>query len=115
MTTSTNDRHPVPAPVRTYLDAHAARDVTTASSVFSPTAVVTDQGETFSGKDEIDGFLRDAGSEFTYTTEMLGVERLDGTHWVVAIRLEGDFPGGVAELAYRFTLVGGEVTELFIG
>jgi hypothetical protein len=33
---------------------------------------------------------------------------------VAVNRLEGDFPGGVVELRYRFTLVDGLVTELVI-
>lgn len=30
-------------------------------------------------------------------------------------RIEGDFPGGVADLGYRFTLRDGRVSELPIG
>jgi hypothetical protein len=115
MTTSPHEQTPLPAPIRTYLDAHAAGDQATALEVFSPSALVTDQGHTFRGTEEIDGFLRDAGSEFTFTTEELGGERVDDQHWVVAIRLEGNFPGGIAELRYRFTIADDLVTELFIG
>ena len=43
-----------------------------------------------------------------------GAERVDATHWVAVNRLEGDFPGGVAELRYRFTLADDLVTELVI-
>jgi hypothetical protein len=32
----------------------------------------------------------------------------------VAIRLEGDFPGGVADLEQRFTVRDGEITRLVI-
>ncbi|TFV66947.1 UNVERIFIED_ORG: nuclear transport factor 2 family protein [Bacillus sp. AZ43] len=104
----------LPATVRGFLTAHVARDVDAALAVFTPTAVVTDEGETFRGTDEIRRFLLHSGAEFTYTTELIGAERVDDTHWVAVNRLEGDFPGGVAELAYRFSLDGELVAELVI-
>lgn len=36
------------------------------------------------------------------------------THVDVLQRLEGDFPGGVAHLHYRFTLDGGMISRLVI-
>lgn len=104
----------LPATIRGYLAAHAARDTEAALRAFAPTAVVVDQGQTFRGTDEILGFLREAGAEFSYTTELIGAQRLDDAHWVATNRLEGDFPGGVAELNYRFTMDGDLITELVI-
>ena len=76
--------------------------------------MVVDQGETFRGTDEVLDFLRNAGAEFTYTTELIGAQRIDDVRWVAVNRLEGDFPGGVAELEYRFTTDGDFITELVI-
>jgi hypothetical protein len=76
-------------------------DVALAS--FSPTAEVGDEGRAFRGPAEIRTFLRTAGTQFEYTTELLRAERADGATWVAHHRLEGDFPGGVAELAYRWS------------
>src|SRR5687767_2374580 len=89
-----------PAPIRSYLAAHAARDADTALRAFTPTAVVVDVDTTYRGTEEIRGFLSGAGAEFTYTTTLVGAERTDDAHWVAANRLEGDFPGGVVELRY---------------
>jgi ketosteroid isomerase-like protein len=115
MTTSTTiESSQLPAVVRSYLAAHAGRDADTAARAFAPSAVVTDEGRTYRGTDEVLEFLRSAGGQFTYTTELVSAERVDDTHWVAANRLEGDFPGGVAELRYRFTVVDGLVTELVI-
>lgn len=105
---------PLPTTVREFLAAHIARDADTASSFLTEDAVVVDQDKTFRGREETHPFLRDAGSEFEYTTEQIGARRVDGTHWVVTLRLEGTFPGGVAELDYRFALRDGLVTELVI-
>jgi hypothetical protein len=104
----------LPATIRGYLAAHAARDTVTALRAFAPTAVVVDEGRTFRGTDEILGFLREAGAEFSYTTELIGAQRIDDARWVATNRLEGDFPGGVAELNYRFTMDGDLITELVI-
>lgn len=117
---TTSDQTPVrpdelPATVRAFLTAHAARDVGAAAATFHPDAVVTDQGETFRGSEGVLRFLRSAGSEFTYTTELVAASRAGADGWVATNRLEGDFPGGVAELPYRFALAGDLIRELRIG
>ena len=104
----------LPATIRAYLAAHAAGEADAALRTFAPTAVVVDQGETFRGTHEVLTFLRSAGGEFTYTTELIGAQRVDDAHWVAVNRLEGDFPGGVADLSYRFTLVDDLIAELVI-
>ena len=105
---------PLPSTVRDFLAAHVVRDADTASSFLIEDVVVVDQNETFRGRDEVYAFLRDAGAEFEYTTEQIGARRVDDDHWVVTLRLEGTFPGGVADLDYRFTLRGDLVAELVI-
>ena len=104
----------LPARVRDFLAAHTARDADTAIGAFTPDAVVTDEGRTFRGTEEVLGFLRHSGSEFAYTTELTGAERVGDAHWVAVNHLEGDFPGGVVDLAYRFTLDGNLIAELVI-
>lgn len=104
----------LPTTVREFLAAHVARDADTASSFLVEDVVVIDQDETFRGREEVRAFLRDAGSEFEYTTEQIDARRVDDAHWVVTVRLEGTFPGGVAELDYRFALRDGLVAELVI-
>ena len=102
----------LPATVRGFMAAHIARDAGL-STYLAEDVVVVDQGETVRGP-QAHTFLRDAGSEFEYTTEQTGAHRVDDTHWVVTVRLEGTFPGGVAELDYRFTLRDDLVAELVI-
>ena len=75
---------------------------------------MTDEGRTVRGREEVLGFLRHSGSEFTYTTELIAAERIDDAHWVAVNRLEGDFPGGVVDLRYRFTMAGDLIAELVI-
>ena len=104
----------LPATVRDYLAAHAARDTEAALAAFAPTAVVVDDGRTYRGTDEVRGFLADAGSEFTYTTDLVAAQRVDADRWTATLHLEGDFPGGVVDLVYRFVLAGGRIAELVI-
>jgi hypothetical protein len=104
----------LPAPIRDFLAAHTVRDADTAIRAFTADAVVTDEGHTFRGTEEILGFLRISGSEFTYTTELKGAQRVDDELWVAVNHLEGNFPGGVVDLAYRFAMDGDLIEELVI-
>lgn len=108
------DRTELPATIRTYLAAHAARDADTALESFRPDAVVVDDGRTYRGTQGIFDFLRGAGSQYDYITILVGWERLDAERWLVQNRLEGDFPGGIADLTYRFTMEGNRIAELEI-
>lgn len=114
--TSTTDIDPTQLPdvIHEFLLAHRARDADTAIAAFTPDALITDEGRSFRGTDQVLEFLRSAGAEFTYTTELVGAERADDEHWAALIRIEGDFPGGVADLTYRITLDGGRISELLI-
>lgn len=113
-TTTSIQPNELPPTVRGFLDAHAARDVDTAAKAFTADAVVTDQDETFRGTEEVVRFLRESGSEFTYTTELVGAARA-GREWVATVHLEGDFPGGAVDLRYRFTVDAGLISRLRIG
>ncbi|MGE2736961.1 nuclear transport factor 2 family protein [Mycolicibacterium vaccae] len=104
----------LPAPVTTYLVAHRDRDADTARRVFSDAASITDEGRTHTGRRAVDEWLGAAGSEYTYTTEFRGAARTGATGYDVVQRLEGDFPGGVADLHFRFTLSGELITRLVI-
>lgn len=104
----------LPAVVTTYLIAHRVRDVATAINAFTADAEVTDEGHTFRGREAIGNWLRNAGGEYTFTTEFAGATTTDAVHIDVVQRLEGDFPGGVADLHYRFTLDGDAISRLVI-
>lgn len=95
----------LPSAVRAFTDAHAARDADAALALLTRDAVISDVGESFTGEGSLRRFVREAGAEFRYTDEVTGVRR-DGAVWVLAHHLEGDFPGGSADLDYRFTLEG---------
>lgn len=49
-----------------------------------------------------------------FTTEFTGATQDGPTRFDVTAHLEGDFPGGVADLLYRFDLDGGSIRRLVI-
>lgn len=110
----TTDLTALPTPIRAYLTAHESRDDDAAVLAFAEDATVTDEGQTHTGTQAIRAWRRRASTEFTYTTEVTGVRQEAGDVWVVGVRLEGNFPGGVADLEQRFTVRDGTIAALTI-
>jgi uncharacterized protein (TIGR02246 family) len=104
----------LPEPIPTYLTAHRAHDAEAALRCLTEDAVVVDDGHTHRGSDQIRSWLRRAASEYTYTTELVGARRLDDGRYEAVHHLEGDFPGGVVDLRFRFTLRDGRIAQLVI-
>ncbi|MFC7489117.1 MULTISPECIES: hypothetical protein [unclassified Knoellia] len=104
----------LPTTIQKFLAAHAAREADAAVRSFTEDAVVVDQDERYAGSAQVLDFLQRAGSEFTYTTELVTARRIDASQWAVVNRIEGDFPGHVADLTYRFTLSGDLIRALTI-
>ncbi len=104
----------LPEPIPTYLVAHRARDADAAVPCFTDDAVVVDEGRTHHGPDGIRDWLRRAASEYTYTIELTGASRLDDDRYVATHHLEGNFPGDVVDLRFRFTLRDGRIARLTI-
>ncbi|MER7251245.1 nuclear transport factor 2 family protein [Kribbella sp. NPDC000426] len=83
-------------------------------AAFASDATVVDDGKTYKGHDEIHRWRETEGSQYTYSVEISHVEKLDDDRYVVTSHLEGDFPGGVVDLIYRFTLADDLITMLEI-
>ncbi len=110
----TTDLTAVPAPIRAYLTAHQSRDNEAAVQAFAPDATVTDEGKTHTGTQAIRAWRRRASTEYTYTTEVTDIRQDTDEIWVVAVRLEGNFPGRIADLQQRFTVRDGTIADLTI-
>lgn len=104
----------LPKTITGYLTAHRLRDADTAVGAFADDAVVTDDGQTYEGTAAIRTWLNEGAAEYSYTIELTGAERIDDDRYVAVNHLEGDFPGGVADLYFRFTLSGGRIARLVI-
>ena len=77
-------------------------------------ARVVDEDREFRGAGEIRNWLDTAGRQFTYTRTLVGAEVIDTDTWLVVNHLEGDFPGGVVDLQYRFVVRDDLIVELVI-
>ena len=111
--TNTTDWDALPNTVRTFMTALDAREVDQTLATLSADAVVADEGHDYTGHDEIGAWVAKAAAEYTYTTAFTGAITTDaGVD--VGQHLEGDFPGGVADLHYRFTLDGALISRLVI-
>jgi ketosteroid isomerase-like protein len=104
----------LPRAIAEYLAAHRTRDADTAITCFTDNAAVTDDGETYRGTAGIRTWLDRSAAEYTYTIELTGAEKIDDEHYTAVNHLEGDFPGGVVDLHFRFTLGDGRIARLVI-
>lgn len=98
------DSTTLPAVVVAYLDAHDNHRAADALRAFTSNAVVTDDGTTYRGADEISAWLRRSASEYEYTSTRIGQCGVDTRTPIVQIRLDGNFPGGTVTLRYEFEL-----------
>jgi hypothetical protein len=103
-----------PNAVQRYFDADSRRDIDAIVALFTADAVVVDEGETRRGTTEIRNWQEGPASQYQYTTEVLSGEPANGYGYVVTGRLEGNFPGGTAELTWEFTLAGDLISRLRI-
>jgi ketosteroid isomerase-like protein len=108
------DRDQLPTAIVKYLAAHEARDLDTAMGFYAPDATVTDEGHTHVGQPAIRGWLGTSASEYTYTTRLTAAAAVDEGHYDAVHHLEGDFPGGVADLHFRFSLRDDHIDRLVI-
>ena len=73
-----------------------------------------DDGKEYVGTDGVRTFVTTAASEFAFTRSLLSASELEPERWLVVDHLEGNFPGGVVDLRYEFTLTDGLISELLI-
>ena len=112
--TQTIDPVALPRAITDYLRAHRVRDADTAITCFTNDATVIDDGKTYDGTADIRTWLDRSAGEFTYTIELIGAEKIDEQHYNAISHLEGNFPGGVVDLRFRFALRGGLIARLII-
>jgi hypothetical protein len=104
----------LPEVIRRYFAAHDRRDADTSSLAFATDARVFDDGREYRGQKEIHDWLGRASTQFTYTRTFLDAVAEEPGVWLVRNRLEGDFPGGVVDLTYRFRVADDLIVDLII-
>jgi hypothetical protein len=104
----------LPEVIVRYQDAHDRRDAEAALATFTVDAIVRDDGREYRGAIEIRDWLSRASVEFTYTRTLITASAVESNTWLVTNRLEGNFPGGVVDLQYRYLLEDRLIRELEI-
>jgi ketosteroid isomerase-like protein len=104
----------LPEAINTYLAAHHARDFDTAVSYYTDDATVIDEGRPYHGPGQIRDWLQRSAREYTYTIKLTGAQKVDNARYVAIHHVEGNFPGGVVDLRFRFTLRDGSISQLAI-
>jgi uncharacterized protein (TIGR02246 family) len=104
----------VPAIIDTYVQAAAAADHDAVAACFTADAVVTDDGRTMVGRDEITRWRRELAAAFEYTVEVLGAQAVGDDAFLVTTKVAGTFPGSPVQLRYQFTLRDGLISGLDI-
>lgn len=104
----------LPLAINDYFIRMDGADKLAVIDLFTPLAVVTDDGRSYQGHAEITTWLGAAASEYTYTSTRLATQRVGDTV-IVTTRLEGNFPGGTVDLRNVFTLdASGLISRLLI-
>ena len=102
----------LPEPITAYFAADRL-DGDAVARCFTSGAVVKDEGRTYAGVAAIKQWKAETAAKYTYTYAPLSAEQKDGTT-VVTCHLEGDFPGGRADLRFFFRLERGKIANLEI-
>ncbi|MDX6228782.1 MAG: hypothetical protein QOI76_2172 [Frankiales bacterium] len=98
-----------------YLKAADARDTRALVACFTHDGTVLDEGHTYRGHDQISAWRNGQAAKYRYTTQVTGSQPVSVDVFRVNARIEGDFPGGVVDLTFDFTLADGLIADLSIG
>lgn len=104
----------LPAPIIDYFEADKEPDGAAPVHVFTPDAVVTDEGQTHVGREAIAAWWRNTKDKYRHTAVPLDVIERDGVTEVRA-RVTGQFPSSPATLTFVFGLDGQSIGSLKIG
>ncbi|MFN3523579.1 MAG: SDR family oxidoreductase [Phenylobacterium sp.] len=103
----------LPAPIARYFEVAETNDAEAVAACFAPAAVVRDEQRVHTGRAAVRDWAAEARSRYSFHAEPRSFEALpDGG--VVTACLTGTFPGGRADLRYRFRLADGQIIDLEI-
>jgi uncharacterized protein (TIGR02246 family) len=103
-----------PEVVKRYFEADAERNIEAIVALFGDDATVIDEGQVRRGRDEIRAWQVGPASKYEYRVTIEEEEPLGEESFRVKARLDGNFPGGTADLNFDFVLKGGQIGYLEI-
>jgi SnoaL-like domain len=104
----------LPEVISRYFELDANRDHEAVVALFTGDATVIDEGETHRGLGQIRAWRAGPVQKYTYTTELLSSDGVATDRYLVTGRLTGNFPGGIVELTWDFTIADGRIAQLVI-
>jgi ketosteroid isomerase-like protein len=105
----------LPPVISRFLTTLNSGDADALIACFTNDANLTDEDQTWHGHTEIQRWQQEVARAFKFTVEILGAAKQPSDEFErhdLNVRLEGDFPGGIVDLTYRFGLRGGLIAEL---
>jgi hypothetical protein len=102
----------LPEPIAAYFAADRM-DGETVARCFTASAVVKDEGHTYTGLAAIKRWKTEASARYNYTAEPLDSQQKDNTT-IVTSQLTGRFPGSPVTLRFVFRLERGKISLLEI-
>ncbi|MAT35818.1 MAG: polyketide cyclase [Ponticaulis sp.] len=103
----------LPSVIAAYFAADKKAEAKALSGCFTEDAVVTDEGNTYSGREAIRNWMANASTKYTYTVEPFALSEED-EQILVTSHLVGNFPGSPVDLRYFFVLQNDKISELEI-
>ena len=97
-----------------YFKADSRRDHEAVVDLFTPNAVVFDEGKEWRGTDGLRAWREGPASAYEYTATVVDSSVIDHDSYLVNVRLDGNFPGGTVDLRFTFTLAGKRIARLRI-
>jgi ketosteroid isomerase-like protein len=103
-----------PAVVERFINAADNRDFDAIAACFTNDATVEDENRTHRGRSQIRAWQQEGRSRWDYTISVIGGEPAGVSEYRVVAHLSGNFPGGEADVEYRFSLREGLISHLRI-
>ena len=104
----------IPDVIARFMDAAARRDFDAIGACFTEDATVSDEQRTHRGREEIRQWQRNTRAKWDYTVTIAGGQAAGANEYHLAAHLKGNFPGGEADVEYRFTICDGLIRSLRI-
>ena len=103
-----------PEVVERFMNAAAVPDLNAVGECFTEDATVSDEERTHRGRNQIRAWQGESHARYDYSVTVVGGQPDGENGYRVAARLKGNFPGGEADVEYRFVFRDGLISSLQI-
>lgn len=93
----------LPATIEGFVQAQNEQDSTRFTHYFTATATVSDEGQTYSGRDEIREWIQQATEKYHMQAKPIDYQQ-SGASATLTVEVTGTFPGSPAVMQYHLEL-----------